>query len=187
MGLNFSRRETQRHGVPTPYLIARLKFCVGAHAEGKLGFADDRVFVLAEVVAEPEDEIRIEGRIDVEVHAEEFEFVLVDFGIRIVVFEAYAQAELLRDVEARFDSEEHLVVCENLFGCRTFVLVDDCIEISESQVENVVVHAWFNEEGMNAVALIRMQSINCIDTVVQDFEALGVIKFTALSDRCSIA
>ena len=150
---------------------------MGAHAEGKFGLADDQVLVLAEVVAEPEDEIRIEGRIDVEVHAEEFEFVFVDFGIRIVVFEAYAQAELLRDVEARFDSKEHLVICENLFGCRAFVFVDDGIEISESQVENVVVHAWFHEERMNSVALVRMQAINGINAVIQNFEALGVVKF----------
>ena len=49
----------------------RLEFRVGAHAEGELGFADDRVLVLAEVVAKPEDEIRVECRIEIEVHAEE--------------------------------------------------------------------------------------------------------------------
>ena len=119
---------------------------MGAHAKRKLGLADDRVLVLAEVVAEPEYEIRVERRIDIEVHAEKLEFVFFDFGVRIVVFETYAHGEFLRDVEARFHGEKHLVVRENLFCRRTVVLVDDGVEVVEAQIENAVVQARFDEE-----------------------------------------
>ncbi len=114
---------------------------MGAHAKGELGcFADDRVLVLAEVVAEPERDIRVECRVEVEVHAEELEFVLADFGIRIVVFKAYAERELLGDVKAWFNGEEHLVIRENLVrGFVTFALVDDGVEVIETQVEDAVV------------------------------------------------
>ena len=124
-----------------------LEISVGAHAEGELGLADNRVLVLAEVIAEPEYKIRVECRIDIEVHAEELEFVLLDFGIRIVVFEADAERELLRNVEARFEGEEHLVVRENLFACRTVVLVDDGVEVVEAQVEDAVVQGAFSIFG----------------------------------------
>ena len=155
-----------------------LEVCVGTHAEGELGFADDRVLVLAEVVAEPEDHIRVECRVDVEVHAEELEFVFLDFGIRIVVFEAQAESELLCDVEARFDGEEHLVFGEHLRG-GFVILVGDCVEVVKSQVENAVVQARFEEEGVNGIALVRVEAVDGIDAVVEDFEALGVVKFCA--------
>ena len=154
-----------------------LEISVGAHAEGELGLADDRVLVLAEVIAEPEDEIRVEGRIEVEIHAEELEFVLFDFGIRIVVFEADAESELLCDVEARFEGEEHLVVRENLFASRTVILVDNGVEVVETEVEDAVVHARFDEEGVDAVTLVRVQAIDGIDAIVEHFEALGVVEF----------
>ena len=93
-----------------------------------------------------------------------------------MVFEAYAQGELLGDVEARFDGEEHLVVREEL-RCCFVVLVDDGVEVVEAKVEDAVVHARFNEEGVNVVALVRVQAVNSIDAVVQDFVALGVVKF----------
>ena len=150
---------------------------MGAHAEGELSLANNRILVVAEVVAEPEDEIRVEGRIDVEVHAEEFKFIFANLGVRIMVFEAYAQAEFLGDVKARFHREKHLVFCENLFGCRPFVLVGDGIEVAEAQVEYIVVHAWFHEEGMDTVTFVRVQAINCINAVIQNFEALGVVEF----------
>lgn len=153
-----------------------LEFCVGAHAEGKLGLADDRILVLAEVVAEPEYEIRVERRIDVEVHAEEFEFVLFDFGIRIVIFEADAESELLCDVEARFHGEEHLVVRENLRSGGVF-LIDDGIEVVHAKVEDAVVHARFDEEGVDSVALVRVQAIDGVDAIVEHVEALGVVEF----------
>ena len=155
-----------------------LEVCVGTHAEGELGFADDRVLVLAEVVAEPEDHIRVECRVDVEVHAEELEFVFLDFGIRIVVFEAQAESELLCDVEARFDGEEHLVFGEHLRG-GFVILVGDCVEVVKSQVENAVVQARFEEEGVNGIALVRVEAVDGVDAVVEDFEALGVVKFCA--------
>ena len=150
---------------------------MGAHAEGELGIADDRVLVLAEVVAEPEDEIRVESRIDVEVHAEEFEFVLFDFGIRIVVFEADAESELLCDVEARFEGEEHLVVCENLLASRAVILVDDGVEVVEAEVEDAVVHARLDEEGVDSVTFVRVQAIDGVDAIVEHVEALGVVEF----------
>ena len=154
---------------------------MSAHAEGELRLADNRVLVFAKVIAEPEHEIRIDRRVEVEVHAEEFVRVVLDFGIRIVIFEAYAHAELLRDVEARFDGEEHLVFREDLVLCAIFLqvvaLVDDGVEVVESQVEDAVVHARFDEEGVNGVALVRVQAVNGINAVVHDFEALGVVKF----------
>ena len=155
---------------------------MGAHAESKLRLADDRILVLAEVVAEPEGNVRVDGRVEVEVHAEEFEFVLADFGIWIVVFKTYAQGELLCDVEARFDGEEHLVFREDLrCGSVCFViavaLVDDRVEVVEAQVEDTVVQARFNEEGVNGFALVRVDAISGIDAVVENFEALGVVEF----------
>ena len=174
----------QRHGVPTSYLIACLEVCVGAHAEGELSLADNRVLVFAEVVAEPEHEIRVERRVNVEVHAEELEFVLFDVGIRIVVFEAYAQGELFRDVEARFNREEHLVIREKLRSCFV-VLVGNGIEVVEPQVEDAVVHARFHEEGVDSVALVRVQTVNRVDAVVEHFEALGVVEFG--TERVSVA
>ena len=153
---------------------------MGAHAEGELRLSNNRILVLAEVVAEPEGNVRVDGRVEVEVHAEEFEFVLADFGIRIVVFEAYAQGELLCDVEARFDGEEHLVFREDL-RCSlvivAFALVDDSVEVVEAQVEDAVVQARFNEEGVNGFALVRVDAISGIDAVVENFEALGVVEF----------
>lgn len=153
---------------------------MGTHAKGELGLADDWILVLAEVVTEPEYEIRVDGRVEVEVHAEEFEFVLANFGIRIVVFEAYAESELLRDVEARFDGKEHLVFGEHLRSCFVFVafaLVDDCVEVAEAQVEDAVVHARFHEEGVNCIALVRVNAVSGVDAVVENFKALGVVKF----------
>ena len=152
---------------------------MGAHTEGELGcFANDRVLVLAEVVAEPERDIRVECRVDVEVHAEELEFVLADFGIRIMVFKAYAERELLCDVEARFNSEEHLVIREDLVCCLVvFALVDNCIEVAQAQVEDVVVQARFNKEGVDGFALVRVEAIDGVDAVVEDIETLGVVEF----------
>ena len=155
---------------------------MGAHAEGELRFTDNRILVLAEVVAEPEGNVRVDGRVEVEVHAEEFEFVLADFGIRIVVFKAYAQGEFLRDVEAWFNGEEHLVFRENL-RCSSVVLViavalvDDSVEVVEAQVEDAVVQARFDEEGVNGFALVRVDAINGIDAIVEYFEALGIVEF----------
>ena len=151
---------------------------MGTHAEGELGFADDRILVLAEVVAEPEDDIRIESRINVEVHAEELEFVLADFGIRVMVFETYAERELLRDIEAWFNSEEHLVFGKHLIGSLVaFFLVDYGIEVVKSQVENAVVQAWFEEEGMDCIAFVRVDAVDGVDAIVEDFETLGVVEF----------
>ena len=158
---------------------------MGAHAEGELGrFANDRVLVLAEVVAEPEDEIRVERRIDIEVHAEELEFVFILFAIRIVVLEAYAESEFFRDVEARFDGEEHLVIRENLRLC-IVVLVDDGVEVVESQVEDAVVHARFDKEGVDSVFLVRVQTIDGVDAVVEHVETLGVVQFR--TERVAVA
>ena len=156
----------------------RLEFRVGAHAKSKLGLADNRVLVLAEVVAEPEGNVRVDCRVEVEVHAEELEFVLGNFGIRIVVFEAYAHGKLLCDVEAWFNGKEHLVVGENLRSSSvTFTLVDDCVEIVQAQVEDAVVQARFDEEGVNRFALVWVDAVNGIDAVVENFEALGIVKF----------
>ena len=155
---------------------------MGAHAEGELRFTDNWILVLAEVVAEPEGNVRVDGRVEVEVHAEEFEFVLADFGIRIVVFKAYAQGEFLRDVETWFNGEEHLVFRENL-RCSSVVLViavalvDDSVEVVEAQVEDAVVQARFDEEGVNGFALVRVDAINGIDAIVEYFEALGIVEF----------
>ena len=154
----------------------RLEICLAAQTEGETALAERSVVCVGEVVAVPDNDFRIHGGVEVVVHAQEVEIVLVHFAIRVVVFVRNSQGVLLMNVEARFDGKEHLVVGHELFCCRV-ILVRDGVEERGAQVENGVVHAGFQQEGVGALALVRVESPNGVNAVVELFEALGVVHF----------
>ena len=129
-----------------------------------------------EVVTVPDNDFGVHGGVEVVVHAQELEVVTVSFFVRIVVFVGNTQGVLLMNVEARFDGEEHLVFGHEL-RLGFVILVDDSVEERCAQVEDGVVHARFEQEGVCALALVGVQAPNGVDAVVELFEALGVVDF----------
>ena len=110
------------------------------------------------------------------VHAQEVEVVVVHFLVRIVIFVAHAQGVLLVDVEAGFHGEQHLVVCHQL-GFGRVALVGNGVEVGQGQVEDGVVHARLEQEGVDALSLVGVESPYGVDAVVELVVALGVVDF----------
>ena len=153
-----------------------LKTCLAAQTEGEPCLAERRVVGVGEVIAVPEDDFGVHGRVDVMVHAQELEVVAMNFLVRIVVFVADTQGVLLVDVEAGFNGEQHLVVCHEL-GLGRVALVGNGVEVGQSEVENGVVHARFEQEGVDTLSLVRVESPYGVDAVVEILVALGVVDF----------
>ena len=80
------------------------------------------------------------------------------------------------NIEAGFDGEQHLVVGHELFFSR-IILVRNGVEECCRKVKDCVVHAGFQQEGVGSLALVRVESPNGVDAVVELFEALGVVHF----------
>ena len=178
-GRHPSTKNTGQNPVKYFYDWARavlLETSLAAQTEGKPCLAKRSFVGVGEVVTVPDNDFRIHGGVEVVVHAQELEVVFVYFAVRIVVFVRNTQGVLLMNVEAGLDCEQHLVVGHELF-CGRIILVRNGVEERGAQIENGVVHAGFQQEGVGALALVRMESPNGVDTVVELFEALGVVYF----------
>ena len=156
--------------------VVLLETSLAAQTEREPALAERGVVGLGEVVAVPDDDFGIHGRVDVVVHPQELVVVLVLFLVGVVVFERDSQGVLLVDVEARLDGVHHLVVGHQLRLGFVF-LVGDGVEEGACQVEDGVVHAGFEQEGVRSLALVGVEAPDRVDAVVELGEALGVVHF----------
>ncbi len=91
------------------------------------------------------------------------------------------------EVERRFDIEHPLVFRENLFFGGSFVVGEKRLEVAGGQVEESVVEGRFDEEGMYAVAFVRVHSPGSGNPVVEAVRALCVLDFRSERIRVGTA